>query len=156
MSLSEDAPGLTVHCITEKPKDMDPSMTSEWKIFNVLWHTQPTHFFITVGGSLIPLFLLFIYIIYFQSIFKWNSSKTSSGDNPEKAIVLVFKYDCQHPENSAQCFPLPKCRLTFKDYKKGIRLIFGVERGVLRWAGFLRGVVSLVESNGLLGAQGSA
>ncbi|KAF0029987.1 hypothetical protein F2P81_016718 [Scophthalmus maximus] len=29
MSLSKDAPGLTVRCFTEKPKDMDPSMTSE-------------------------------------------------------------------------------------------------------------------------------
>lgn len=87
-SLSEDAPGFTVHCITEKPKDMNlNSMISEWKIFNVLWHTQPTHCYYC-WRKLNSLVLLFIYIIYFQSIFKWNSSESS---NPEKAIVLVFK-----------------------------------------------------------------
>lgn len=87
MSLSEDAPGLTVRCITEKPKDMDPSMTSEWKILHVLWHTQPTHFYYC-KRKLNSLVLLFIYIIYLKSIFKWNSSETSGGDNWEKPLFL--------------------------------------------------------------------
>lgn len=73
-SLYKDAPGFTVHCITEKPKGMNlNSMISEWKIFNVLWHTQPTHCYYC-WRKLNSLVLLFMYIIYFQSIFKWNSS----------------------------------------------------------------------------------
>lgn len=106
--MSEDAPGFTVHCITEKPKDMDPSMISEWKIFNVLLHTQPTHFYYC-RRKLNSLVLLFIYIIYFQSIFKWNSSETSSGDNSEKPLFLssnkisnpgVFSWMFPHSANT--------------------------------------------------------
>lgn len=153
MSLSEDAPGFTVHCITEKPKDMDPSMTSEWKIFNVLWHTQPTHF-ITVGGSLIPLF----YYLYTLYIFRAFSSEI-----PQRQVVVTTqKSHCSclqirfpTPRVFSWMFsPLPKHRWTFRDYKKCISLILetGVEQGGLR-LGFFSGEVSLVESNGLVGTR---
>lgn len=133
MSLSEDAPGLTVRCITEKPKDMDPSMTSEWKILNVLWHTQPTHFFITVGGSLIPLF----YYLYTLYIFRAFSSEI-----PQRQVaVTTRKSHCSclpTPEYSAQCFPLPETQINFLRIIRKV-FVWYLGRAGRAEVGFLRG-----------------
>lgn len=153
MSLSEDAPGFTVHCFTEKPKDMDPSMTSEWKIFNVLWHTQPTHCYYC-RRKLNSLVLLFIYIIYFQSIFQVKLLKRQVVVTTQKSHCSCLQIRSPTPAGvfSWMSSPLPKHRWTFRDYKKCISLIQGA--GSAEVGFFISGEVSLVESNGLVGTMG--
>jgi len=145
MSLYEDAPGLTVRCITEIPKDMDPSMTSVWKIFNVLWRTQPTHF-ITVRGSLIPLF----YYLYTLYIFRAFSCEIPQRGVVVKTQPLFLSSD----EVSAPYLLLLKHRSTFRDYKKHICSLLWWSRE--SQGGGFSGGASLVESNGLMGTGVSA
>lgn len=137
MSLSEDAPGLTVHCITEKPKDMDPSMTSECKSFNVLWHTQTTHVYYC-RRKLNSLVLLFIYIIDFQSFFKWDSSKTSSGDNSEKPLFLSSNEIFRPRSIRLDVFCSPNTDGHFSEILN-IFASYRAGRWGLRWFFFFRG-----------------
>lgn len=80
-SLSEDAPGFTVHCITEKPKDMNPSMTSEWKKSVTCCDILNQHIVITVGGSWFPLF----YYLYTLYIFRAFSSEIPQRQATQKS-----------------------------------------------------------------------
>lgn len=105
------------------------------------------HIFITVGGSLIPLF----YYLYTLYIFRAFSSEI-----PQRQVVVITqKSHCSclqirfsNPRSiQLDVFPLPEHWWT-RDYKKRISLIQrrGIEQRGLRWG---LGEVSLVESNGL-------
>lgn len=150
-SLYKDAPGLTVRCITEKPKDMDPSMTSVWKIFNVLWHTQPTHF-ITVRGSLIPLF----YYLYTLHIFRAFSSEIpwrGVVGKTQKSHCSCLQMRFPTPGEIGALFPAPQNTDELVEIIRNIFVCYCV-RGVLAELRFFSRGASLVESNGLVGNLG--
>ena len=73
---------------TEKPKDVDPSMTSEWKILTVLSHTQPTHRYYCRRKLKSLVLLVYIHYIFSERFQVRFLNRTSRGDNSEKPLFL--------------------------------------------------------------------
>lgn len=106
LSLHEDAPGLTVRCITEKPKDMD--LNDQWVKNLSCVVTYSTNTFYYCKRKLNSLVLLRIYSIYFQSIFKWKSVERRSSENSQKPLFLSWDFQPRRVQRH------PKTQVSFK------------------------------------------